>query len=125
KIDDHLRDLIGVINENDFQKSEMTRASVKKILNNKKELSDRISFEDNGIWISFDMAVIDQLHKKNFKGVYTTLTKKPLPAEYFLDVYSIGQDSKKLKLGEVFTQELVNIGNWDQSGNEKVFKFKM
>lgn len=124
-IDDQLRDLIGVINEDDPQKVEITKKAVRKIFDNKKDLSNRISFEEKSIWFSFDMNLIDQLHKKNFKGIYTNITKQPLLNSYSIDVYSIGQDQKKLDLGEVFISELKAIGNWDKSGNEKVFKFKM
>ena len=125
KIDDQLRDLIGVINENDPQKAEITKNTIKKILVNKKELNKRMLIKENNIWFTFDMNLIDKLHKKNFKGIYYKISNQPLPDFFKLDVYSLGQDLKKLELGETFITELKNIGNWDKSGNKKVFKFKI
>lgn len=71
------------------------------------------------------MTTVDKLHFKNFKGIYTFITKKPLSDLYTLDVYSLGQDEKKLKLGEKFLEEIEHLENWNISGHENIFKFKM
>ena len=125
KIDDYLRDVIGFVNESDEQKAEITRQSVKKIFSNRKNLSQKILFNDEKIKFTVDANILDKLHIKNFKGIYTIITKNPLPEAYLLDVYSDGQDKKKLDLGFEFLSQIENWENWDISGNEKVFRFKM
>lgn len=125
RIDDQIRDLIGITNESDSQKKELTAKTVKKIFSNKKELSERMSIEKNKIYFNFNMTTVDKLHFKNFKGIYTFITKKPLSDLYTLDVYSLGQDEKKLKLGEKFLEEIEHLENWNISGHENIFKFKM
>ncbi len=125
KFDDQIRDLIGITNESDTERKELTAKTVRKILSNKSEFKDKISIENNKIYFKLNMISIDKLHFKNFKGIYTSITKKPLSDLYKLDVYSIGQEEKKLKLGEKFLKEIEYLDNWDISGHENVFKFKM
>lgn len=124
-IDDSIRDLIGITNETDAEKKELTAKTVRNIFRNKTELNERVLIEENKIFFSFNMTNIDNLHFKNFKGIYTLITGKPLSNSYKLDVYSIGQDEQKLKLGEKFISEIEHLENWDVSGHENVFKFKM
>ena len=124
-IDDEIRDLIGVTNESDAQKKELAARTVRKIFSNKKELDNRISIENDKISFKFNMSVIDKLHFKNFKGIYTAITKKPLSDCYKLDVYSLGQDENKLNLGAKFIKEIEELDNWNISGHKNVFKYKM
>lgn len=125
RIDDEIRDLIGITNESDIEKKELTAKTVRKIFGNKKDLSKRMSVGKENIYFNFNMSTIDKIHLKNFKGIYYIMTKKPLNKIYTLDVYSLGQDEKKLELGEKFIKEIELIENWDVSGHENVFKFKM
>ncbi|WP_291147053.1 hypothetical protein [Flavobacterium sp. UBA7680] len=124
-IDDYIRDLIGITNESDSEKKELTAKTVRKMFKNKGDLNKRMSIKENSIYFNFNMSTIDKLHLKNFKGIYTLITKKPLDNSYKLDVYSLGHDEKKLKLGEKFLNEIKQLENWDVSGHENVFKFKM
>ncbi|WP_278022329.1 hypothetical protein [Flavobacterium ginsengisoli] len=125
RIDDEIRDLIGVTNESDDEKKELTAKTIRKIFGNKKDLNKRMSIGKDSIYFNFNMTTIDKIHFKNFKGIYYTITKQPLNEIYSLDVYSLGQDEKKLELGEKFIKEIELIENWDVSGHENVFKFKM
>lgn len=125
KIDDQLRDLVGILNNGDPNKSELTKKSIKKILTNKKELKDRISVNQNNIEITFDKLILDSLHKKNFKGIYSLIKKSPLSSDFKLDVYSAGDDKEKLGLGNEFRSEMEKMGDWEESGHEDVFKYKM
>jgi len=125
KIDDQLRDVIGILNNGDPNKSELTRKSVKKILTNKKELTDRITINQNSIEVTFDKLILDSLHKKNFKGIYSLVKKNPISDDFKLDVYSAGNDEKKLSLGAEFRSEMERMGGWEKSGHEDVFKYKI
>jgi hypothetical protein len=125
QIDDQIRDLIGITNESDIEKKQLTAKTVRKLFGNRKELNERMSLFKNKICFNFNMANIDKLHFKNFKGIYTLITKKPLNDLYLLDVYSLGQDEQKLKLGKKFLQEIELTENWIISGHENIFKFKM
>jgi len=125
KIDDQLRDVIGILNNGDPNKAELTRKSVKKILTNKKELSDRITINQDSIEVTFDKLILDTLHKKNFKGIYSLIKKSPLSDDFKLDVYSAGNDEKKLSLGAEFRSEMERMRDWEKSGHEDVFKYKL
>lgn len=125
KIDDQLRDVIGILNNGDPNKSELTKKSVRKILANKKELTDRITINQNSIDVTFDKLILDSLHKKNFKGIYSLIKKNPLNDDFKLDAYSAGNDEKKLSLGEGFRAEMKRMGNWEKSGHEDVFNYKI
>lgn len=125
KIDDELRDVIGIINENDSTKIGLTKNAVKKIMSNRKTRSEKITIEGDSLFISFDANVLDDLHKKNFKGIYTKITNLPLSEKYSIDVYSDGQDEKKLALGYEFLTAIENLGNWNVSGHIDIFKFKL
>src|SRR5690606_25790303 len=104
---------------------ELTRNSVKKILTNKKELSDRITINQNSIEVTFDKLILDTLHKKNFKGIYSLVKKSPLNDDFKLDVYSAGNDEEKLSLGSEFLTEMEKMGGWEKSGHEDVFNYKI
>ena len=49
KIDDELRDVIGILNNGEKHKSELTQKSVKKLLSNKKTLDEKMHIENDGI----------------------------------------------------------------------------
>ena len=125
KIDDDLRDLIGILNDNDTNKIGLTKNSIIKILSNKKLRSEKIRLDNDNIFFSFNPIVLNDLHKKNFKGIYTKLTNKPLSDKYVVDIYADGQDEGKLNLGFEFLTALENLGNWSVSGHSDIFKFKL
>tara|TARA_R100000306_G_C4354475_1_gene131916 strand:- start:54 stop:749 length:696 start_codon:yes stop_codon:yes gene_type:complete len=125
KIDDKLRDVIGILNDGELHKSELTRRAVSNILSNKKELNNRLTFTNNGAEISFDRIILDKLHKKNFKGIFHLATNQPISKEFLLDVYSDGHDEKKLDLGFEFLTEIENMGQWEKSGNADVFEYEL
>lgn len=125
KIDDELRDVIGILNDGKKDKWELTKKSVKKLLSNKKTLNEKMHIENDGISFSFSVNTLDQLHKKNFKGTYYLIKNEPLSEEYKLGVYSDGHDEKKLDLGFTFLEEIERLGDWEKSGHNDVFRFKM
>ena len=125
KIDDELRYVIGILNNGEKHKSELTQKSVKKLLSNKKTLDEKMHIENDGISFSFSVNILDQLHKKNFKGIYYLTKNEPLSDEYKLDVYSDGHDERKLDLGFTFLEEIEKLGNWDKSGHSDIFRFKL
>jgi|SRR5690606_15722847 len=125
KIDDELRDIIGILNNGETHKSELTKKSVRKIISNKQTLNEKMHVEDDGIFFSFSVNILDQLHKKNFKGIYHIIKNEPISDEYKLDVYSDGHDEKKLSLGFTFLENIEQLGNWEKSGHSDIFRFKM
>jgi hypothetical protein len=125
KIDDELRDVIGFINNGEPNKSELTKKAVKKVLSNKNERNERLSFEKDGLEISFEVSVLDKLHKKNLKGIFYLITGQPISEEYLLDVYSDGHDKKKLDLGFQFLSEIEQMGQWKKSGHSDIFQYKI
>jgi len=125
KIDHYVRDAVGVLNENDPNKKELTQQAIRNLFADKKNLAKRLSLSDNGAYFNFDIAKLDAVHKKNFKCIYAKTFSKPISDDFKLDAYSDGHENKKLKLGSVFLEELNNMDDWQVSGHEKVFTYKI
>ena len=125
KIDSQIRDLIGVKDEADTEKKGLVAKTFKSILRNPNKLNEKIIIANGKYLVKFEIHLIEKLHIKNFKGIYTITTKNPLPYIYKLDVYSEGQSEDKLNLGLKFIKKIKMLGNWNVSGHQNVFKYKM
>ena len=123
--DHYVRDAVGVLNENDPQKIELTKQSLRNILADKKNIENRMSVTEKGLFFEFDIEKLDANHKKNFKCIYTKSFSKPLDKDFSIDVYSDGHEMRKFELGKVFLKELVSLGNWQISGHKDVFSYKL
>lgn len=125
KIDDDLRDVIGILNENENFKSEITKKTIKKIFHNKKDLNKKVKSKNGELYFTFNANNLDNIHIKNFKGLYYHIMNCPLSNTFDLTVFSDGKKEKELKIGIRFLKELIAFENWETSGHSAVFSYCM
>ena len=127
KIDQEIRDAIGIMNENNEEQQELTRKSVKSIMRSKNWL-DRVHFADGKVVaVSFDYNVIRELHIKNFKGVFYEKYGYPIPDEYDIEIIAEGdeEDQKLMGIAQHLYHYVSEGNNWSFSGHEDIFQYKM
>lgn len=88
KIDQELRDAIGVTNEINPLKKEYTRKSVSSIL--RKKGKNQLHFDELGrvIAVSFNYKDLRKSAIKDFKGLFYYKYKNPLPKEWKVEIVS-------------------------------------
>ena len=69
KIDQELRDVIGMITNNQEEKADLTSKSVRSVFRKNNGI-DRISSNDGSMSIEFNYGQLRDLHIKNFKGIF-------------------------------------------------------
>ena len=127
KIDQEIRDAIGIMNENNDMQGELTRKSVKSIMR-RENWMDRLHFDDGKVSaVTFDYNEFKNLHIKNFKGVFYEKFGYPLPEEFEVEIIAEGDEEDKKLMG--IAQNLYNYvaeGNhWKVSGHQDVFQYKI
>jgi hypothetical protein len=123
KIENDLRDLIGIANDKNKQQLELTRSGVKSILAQKDWL-DRLYVDNNGNvrGVEFDRTRLELNHLKNFKGLYYKEFKTILPQDYNINI--IDQATEEIQINYVFSF-LEKNAIWKTSGHEDIFRYKL
>ncbi|MEM0575521.1 hypothetical protein [Flavobacterium polysaccharolyticum] len=128
KIDQEIRDAVGILNESDDLKSELTAKAVRSIMRN-SNWKDRVFFIDDGksIDVSFSYNDMESLHIKNFKGLYYAKYGQPISEEFDIKVIAEGdENNKKLQKVDSFMREYLHFETeWSFVGHPKVFRYKM
>ncbi len=128
KIDQIIRDAIGIMNEDDEKQNELTRQSVKSILRN-SNWESRIERNSNGdvIAINFSYDELKDLHIKNFKGLIYKLYGIPLPDRFKIEIVTDGDEVFENILGTAkYMYDYVDSFNdWNESGHKDVFMFSI
>lgn len=127
KIDQEIRDAIGILNESDELKKELTEKSVRSIMR-KSNWKDRVFFIDGGksIEVSFSYNEMESLHIKNFKGLFYSKYGKPISEEYEIKIIAEGdEDNEKLQRVNYFMREYLNFEtDYSFVGHPSVFSYK-
>ncbi|QYJ67137.1 hypothetical protein [Flavobacterium litorale] len=128
KIDQEIRDVIGVLNNSEELKKELTAKAAKSIMR-KSNWKDRLFLCENGksIQVSFSYNDIKSLHIKNFKGLFYGKYGKPLSEKYKIVVIAEGdeEDEKAQEINKSMRRFLNLKTEWDFIGHPKVFRYKM
>lgn len=128
KIDQEIRDAIGILNESDDLKKELTEKSVRSIMR-KSNWKDRVFFIDGGksIDISFSYNDMESLHIKNFKGLFYSKYGRPISDEYEIKIIAEGdEENEKLQKVNGHMRDYLNYKtDYSFVGHPKVFKYKM
>lgn len=128
KSDNVIRDVIGIINNNNIQQNELTRQAVKSLFR-KNDWAERISVNQNQppFLVSFDYDQIKDHHIKNFKGLFYHKFGYNLPKDF--EVTSIGEgdenDYEQMKFREILFQFLNDGTEWEVSGHKDIFQYKI
>lgn len=128
KIDQEIRDAIGIMNNNEPHQQELTRQAVKSILrrNNWKE---RVEKNEKGdvVSVSFSYEELRQLHIKNFKGIFYSTYGFPVPEYFEIEIISDGDEKFEhlMKAAQTMHDYIDSFKDWKQSGNHDVFMYNM
>lgn len=126
KIDNHLRDAIGIMNdENDLQDI-LTAKSVRSILRQPNWKDRIITNQDGKVYaVRFDYHDIIDIQIKNFKGLFFHEFGYPIPEEYTITAIVEGseEESRFQFQIETINSILLKDAIWKKSGHEKIFKY--
>lgn len=122
-VDEEFRNMIGTIakrNDNDV----IIKKAVKTVLR-KDALRNRLCLDMNGIvlGVGFTLSLIEDFHKKNFKGLFFHQYGFPLPDEYDLVVNIDENDFNQFTLGVL--GYLKEFFEWKCSGHVDIFSYCM
>jgi hypothetical protein len=128
KIDQEIRDAIGIMNENNDLQSEMTRKAVKSIMRRSNWINRVVSVDDGRAFeVSFSYDDFEKLHIKNFKGLFYAKYGFPIPNDYEIKIIAEGdEDNDKLQSIAKFLYGYTDEGiEWNTIGHEDVFQYKI
>lgn len=127
KIDQEIRDAVGILNDSDELKKDLTAKAVRSIMR-KSNWQDRVFIIEEGksIDISFSYNDMESLHIKNFKGIFYAKYGKPISDEYEIKIIAEGdEDNEKLQKVNSFMREYLNFETeWCFVGHQQVFRYK-
>jgi hypothetical protein len=126
KIDQELRDAIGIMTNNQTDKTELTSKSARSILRRKDGI-ERISSNDGAMFVNFNYSDLRDLHIKNFKGIFYKNFGMPIPEKYRIEIITEGdQDIFPIETVQTLYHSIdQNILNWNISGHIDIFKYKI
>ncbi|GAA5020531.1 hypothetical protein GCM10011506_04640 [Marivirga lumbricoides] len=128
KIDQEIRDAIGILNENDDLKEEMTAKAVRSIMR-KSNWKERVFSIEGGksFEISFSYNDIEKLHIKNFKGLFYSKYGKSISEEYQIRTIAEGdEENEKLQKVKGYFREYIDYEtDWSNIGHPTVFQYKI
>lgn len=128
KIDQEIRDAIGILNDKNDLLNELTKKSVASIMR-RKNWKDRVIIGENGteIEVSFSYNEFKTLHIKNFKGLFYSKYGFPISPEYKIDIISEYEEGLNIQKIADSMYEYINYENdsWPYIGHEEVFKYKL
>jgi hypothetical protein len=128
KIDQEIRDAIGIMNDKEPHQQELTRQAVKSILrrNNWKE---RVEQNEKGdvASVSFSYEELRQLHIKNFKGIFYSIYGLSVPENFEIEIISDGDEEFEhlVTAAQVMHDYIDSFKDWKQSGHQDVFMYNM
>lgn len=127
RIDQEIRDAIGIMNNDNDLQGELTQKSVRSIMR-RKNWMDRVFFHDGKVVaVSFDYSSFRELHIKNFKGLFFEKYGYPIPEDYGIEIIAEGDEEDQKLMG--YAKHLFNYvskgGNWSYSGHSDIFEYKL
>ncbi|WES95741.1 hypothetical protein P2W68_12820 [Chryseobacterium arthrosphaerae] len=127
QIDQEIRDVIGILNNNNELQKEVTRQAVKSIMR-KSNWVNRVGMgeELQNISVSFKYDDLRELHLKNFKGIFFYNYNFPLPQNFNLEIIAEGDDADErfVEIKKMIQNYLLDK-DWKVSGHGDVFKYKI
>ena len=127
KIDQELRDFIGITNDNDEAQLELTAKAVRNITR-VKDFWKRLTPLAGELGVEFNLDILAEIHRKHSKGLFYNKYKIPLSNDYKIQVIADGdeKDSKLVEWANVFHEQLdmANIP-WSVSGHQDIFQYRL
>ena len=128
KIDNEIRDAIGVLNEKEKGQMELTRKATKSILRNIRGKENRLHFDESGKVeaVEFKYSDFKTLAIKDFKGIFFEKYGFPLSKNWRVNI--IGDFEHEAKLVDAKLNIYAYLDkdiNWSKSGHLDIFKYKI
>lgn len=128
KIDQELRDAIGILNDKDPKQAEVTRQAVKSILRRKDHI-ERIEFLPSGLFnVKFKYSDFVELNKKNFRALFYKKYGYTIDEnEYGIQVICEGDEYNEsaMRIFSMMYDYLMDGGDWLISGHEDIFQYRI
>ena len=127
KIDEEIRDAIGIMNENDELQADLTKRAVESIMK-QKDWKERVELvEGKVISVTFSYDNFRKLHIKNFKGLFYKKYGYPVPNDCEIQIIAEGDfdDQKLNNIAQYLTKYLEDGGNLEASGHKDIFEYKL
>lgn len=126
KVDQEIRDAIGIMNENNTKQLALTKKAVKSIFRN-GNWANRVSDLDDPkkFSVSFDYYDLEKLHIKNFKGLFYHKYGRPIGNDFDFKTIAEGDenDQKLQNIKTQFMEYAMLDMNWKSIGHESIFKY--
>lgn len=128
KVDQEIRDAIGIMNENKTEQLELTKKAVRSIFRN-GNWTERVSDIDNPnkFSVSFNYFDLEKLHIKNLKGLFYHKYGKPIGDNFEFKAISEGdeKDEKLQRIKSEFSNYINQDTSWEIIGHENIFRYKL
>lgn len=123
KIDQEIRDILAIKNDNVEEKKELTRKGVKSIMR-RSSWKDRVYTDEQGnvTAVEFNYDDLKSLHIKNFKALFFRKYGFCLPDDFVIEIVADG-DENMIKSAQILHDYTRTDKEWEVSGHEDVFKF--
>ncbi|WP_156039959.1 hypothetical protein [Aureispira sp. CCB-QB1] len=128
KIDNEIRDALGVINESDEKQKELSRKAAKSILQNIKGRTNRLHFDESGNIeaVEFNYNDFKTLAIKDFKGLFYKKYGFPLPKNWKVEIIADFENNSNLDAAKAGLLAYLNKDTqWSKSGHLDIFSYKL
>lgn len=128
-IDNEMRDALGVINERDPLRDEITRRAVRNMIGRDNFRERVVMTEDQRLGFIFNYEPFFRYNIKNFKGIFHHICRFPFPnAEYGVwSLFVNGGDEQDRGHMERFGFQLYELiiqnAQWEHSGHPNIFQY--
>lgn len=128
KIDQEIRDAIGITNENDERKLLLTKKAISSIFRN-ENWRERITGlnDQNKFSVLFNYCDLEKLHIKNFKGLFYNKYGAPIGDDFMIKVIAEGDenDYELQRIKNEFSNYAHLDTSWKIIGHDSIFKYKL
>lgn len=126
KIDQELRDAIGIMTNNQTDKAELTAKSARSILRRQNGI-ERISSQNGNSFVDFNYSELKELHVKNFKGLFMHVFGLAVPESLRIEIITEGDQNlfPFAQIEQLYGFMENAIPEWRFSGHPDIFKYKM
>lgn len=123
KIDQEIRDALAVKGYDPSKNESFFVKGLKSILR-RSNWKDRTHYENDGtlLALNFNYDDLEQLHIKNFKGLFYNKFGFPIPNNFIITIFADGDDIW-IDSAQIIYNYILQGRSWEVSGHADIFKF--
>ncbi len=124
KIDQEIRDVIGIANDDMTKENVVTQKAVRSIMR-KSNWRERSYIDEKGDVHAIDFSYdnLKEIHVKNFKGLFYKKYRIIVPENYRIEIIADGDDEYTRQAQIIHDLLRSEDEPWEVSGHEDVFKY--